>query len=103
MRLENMTPDGVWEFRLPTLNVPVHAIRDTGPVRLDLRVDTVRILPEQRCVVMCQRAVVPAATDERELVLGHMTPAWLKARCGRRRYVDFGGTRGERRHGGYFT
>lgn len=105
VRLVNMTPEGLWEFRLPQLRVPVWLIGDDGPERLQFRLDTVLIRPEQRCVVMCQRAVIRrhAGGDEaREVVMGDMSNAWLRARCGRRAFLDFGGTRGEVRHAVYF-
>lgn len=99
VRLINLTPDGLWEFRLPRLEVPVYMIRDRGPAILPTRLDTVYIRPETRRVVMCHRAALQKTEgepDPRELVLGHMTGAWLNARCTKRYYLDLGETCGER-------
>jgi hypothetical protein len=90
VRLVNMTADGLWRFRLPTLSAPAHLISDNGPGLMQLRLDTIYLLPDLHRVVMCQRGILPRRLEERarEVVLGHMTLGWLNARCKRLRYLD---------------
>jgi hypothetical protein len=106
VQLLNLTPEGHCEFVLPTVTVPVYRIRDAGAALLPTRLDTLYIWPERRQMTLCHRAAVESATgvnDVREIVVGHMTGAWLHARCTRRYYIDPGDTRGEIREATYFS
>lgn len=83
VRLVNMTPEGEWLLRLPRLDVPVHLICEDRLDRAQLRVDTVEIEPELRRVVVTGRvaiAVEPRQARLEQIVLGHVTPAWLRAK-----------------------
>ena len=106
VRLINLTPEGLWEFDLPRLSVPVYLIHDRGPTLVQTRLDTVYLWPEVRRLVLCHRAALPAPSDQpesREIVLGHMTRGWLSARCSKRDYLDPHDTRGELVDLAYFS
>jgi hypothetical protein len=96
-RLMNLTPDGIWEFRVPRLQVPVRLIYDTRDDRANLRLDTITLEPERRRVRLTARLSVTTVRGPdalREIVLGHMTRGWLIGLRTRKRYLDFGGTHG---------
>lgn len=104
-QLVNLTPEGEVTISLPRLSAPVYLVRDNGATPVETRLDTVYLWPDERRIVLCHRAVVnaDAAGDPREVVVGHMTAAWLRARCTRRYYVDPGDTRGEIPGAAYFS
>ncbi len=94
VRLVNLTPEGEWRLRLPILDVPVHLIYEDRIDRAPLRVDTIEIEPELRRVVVTGRATVavePRRGRLEQVVLGHVTPAWLEARRTGKCYVDLRG------------
>lgn len=94
VRLINLTPEGEWRLRLPELDVPVHLLWEDRLERAELRVDTVEIEPELRRVVVTGRVAIPI--DPRrarleQIVLGHVTPAWLQGKRTGKCHIDLRG------------
>ncbi|MHC4403674.1 MAG: DUF2169 family type VI secretion system accessory protein [Planctomycetota bacterium] len=97
VRLHNLTPDGLWQFRLPVLDVPVHLLYDDRQSRASLRMDTVLIEPDLRRLTLTSRLCVSLPRNRgwlREVVLGHISRGWLRARAVRKEYHDRIGTDG---------
>jgi len=98
--LVNLTPDGLWRFTLPVLNVPVRRYFDDRQEQLlSLRFDTIFIEPDLRRVTLTSRVTTRTVRNQgafREIVLGHMSQAWLWAHEQRKLYIDFGGRGGVR-------
>jgi len=91
VRLVNLTPEGEWCFRLPTLDVPVHLVYEDRLERAELRVDTVEIEAERRTVILTGRftiAMEPRRKPLAQIVLGHVAPAWIKAKRAGKCHVD---------------
>jgi hypothetical protein len=97
VELQNMTPDGLWHFTLPELDVPVrlrYADRDLSPA---LRTDTVVLEPESYRVTLLARFAVPVVRNRaplEEIILGHVTPAWWRAKLRGKAFLDRAGTGG---------
>jgi hypothetical protein len=92
--LRNLTPEGLWQFRLPTLDVPTRLIFNDRMEELPLRLDTVLIETDVRQVTMICRAYIRTRRNGsalQEIVLGQMTPAWVRARRTGKRFVDLSG------------
>lgn len=97
IRLVNLTPEGEWCFRLPTLDLPVELIYEDRLDRAPLQIDTIEIEPELRRVVLTGRATIavePRRGRLEEIVLGHVAPAWLKAKLAGKCHVDLRGQDG---------
>lgn len=93
--LVNMTPDGVWRFRLPRLDVPAHLLYEDRQAVVPMRLDTVLLEPDDRRVTMISRAVVQTFRNAgalRQVVLGHVRPGWLRSIARRKRYIGSDGT-----------
>ncbi|MFO7562020.1 MAG: DUF2169 domain-containing protein [Enhygromyxa sp.] len=91
VRLVNLTPEGEWRFRLPRIDLPVHLLFADRLDRASLTIDTVEIEPKLRRVVVTGRvaiAVEPRRPPLEQVVLGHVTPAWLRARQTGKCYLD---------------
>jgi hypothetical protein len=101
VRLVNLTPEGEWRFRLPKLDVPIHLFYDDRQVEASPRLDTVIMEPDLRCVMLSARLAIPverARPPLREIVLGHVSKGWLRAKFKRKRYRDPLGTDGAISH-----
>lgn len=97
VELRNLTPDGLWRFRLPRLDVPVRLFYDDRQAEISLRLDTVLIEPDDRRVMLVSRAVVRTVRNRgvlRAIVLGHVTRGWLRAKTARKEYIDSAGNLG---------
>ena len=95
--LLNLTPEGIWQFRLPTLDIPVRLYFDDRQEQISLRMDTILIEPDDRRVTMTSRVCVRTVRNKgalREIVVGHTTKGWLRAKAARKTYMDFGGNDG---------
>lgn len=95
--LLNMTPNGLWVFRLPFLNIPLRYYFDDRVVEAVLRLDTVLIEPDQYRVTLTSRASVKTIRNKamlREIVLGHMSPGWVRAHAKKKDYFDSSGKGG---------
>jgi hypothetical protein len=100
IRLVHLTPDGLWEFALPRLDVPVQLVYDKRDAVGALRLDTVVIEPDARRVRMTSRLCLVTERGTgllREIVLGHVTRGWLTSMRQRKTYLDFGRTGGANR------
>lgn len=89
--LLNLTPDGMWRFDLPTLNIPARLFYDDRQEELWLRLDTVLIEPDRRQVTMTCRVGIRTQRNRgalREIILGHVTSGWLRAHMKRKYYID---------------
>jgi hypothetical protein len=95
--LVNLSPEGTWRVRLPTLDVPVRLFFQDRVEEATLRTDTVELLPERNEVVLTSRVALPVIRNRGrllEILLGHVKPNYLRARTIRKIYADFRGERG---------
>jgi hypothetical protein len=91
VRLVNFTPDGVWQFAAPSTTLPVWLMGDGGKRELSLRMDTLLIEPDHRRVTLTFRLNLESVrgTDRiREIIVGSVTPGYLRAKETRKPYVD---------------
>lgn len=89
--LTNVTPDGIWKFQLPKLNVPIWFLYEDRQVECMSKLDTVLIEPDHRRVLLSSRIAVPVERNRpplREVVLGHMAKGWLRAKATGKRYWE---------------
>ena len=92
--LQNLTAEGLWNFRLPAIDVGARLIFDGRVEDLPLRLDTVMIETETRRVVMTCRAAVRTRRNRgalREIALGHVSAGWLRARRTGKHHVALSG------------
>jgi hypothetical protein len=92
--LHNLTPEGLWQFNLPRLDVPVRLLFNDRMEELSLRMDTVLIEPDLKQLTLICRACISTRRNRpalREIVVGQMTPAWVRARRSGKRFVDLSG------------
>jgi hypothetical protein len=97
VRLVNLTPEGEWLFRIPTLDLPVNLFFEDRLERAELTIDTVEIEPQARRVTLTQRLALPIArsgTPLVQIVLGHVKPGWLRARAQGKCFLDARGENG---------
>jgi hypothetical protein len=97
VRLLNLTPEGLWQFRLPVLSTPVQLLYDDGPRHASPQLDGVAIEADAKRVRMITRLALRVDRSRprlREVVIGNMTQSWLRARAARKVYLDFGKTQG---------
>jgi len=98
--LRNLSPDGLWSFALPRLCVPVHLFYADRRTTLELISDTVLLEPEDHRVTLTGRVAIAAMRNRAplvEIVLGHLTPGWLRARDRRKTFLDWRGDSGNDR------
>lgn len=83
--LVNLVPEGLFQFRLPNLTMPVEFERANDErVRDHARMDTLFIDAEARRVHLCWRASLAlerGIEEVRGFVLGEMPPGWARARA----------------------
>ncbi len=99
VELLNMTPDGVWRFRLPTLDVPLRLWYADRGETATLRLDTVLLEPDDYRVTLTARARIPIVRNRaplREAILGHITRGWWRARLTGKAHIDHRGLNGKR-------
>ena len=95
--LQNLTPESLWQFLLPTMKVPAWLIFDNRIEDLRMRLDTIMIEPDKKRVTLTCRASIKTLRNRaalREIVIGHMSAGWLRARHNGKRYVDLSGNHG---------
>ena len=86
-----MTPEGMWRFTLPVLDVPVRLVYAERHAAPALRMDTVVLEPDEYRLTLLARCKIPLIRKRgplEEIILGHITPAWWYARTHRKRYLD---------------
>jgi hypothetical protein len=89
--LINMTPEGRWEFRVPSLNAPVRLLRDRTAEEVTFTPDTVLIEPDLRRITLKARMSFITrrnAPKLREVIVGHVSPVFLNARRKEKEYVN---------------
>jgi hypothetical protein len=92
IRLVNFTPDGLWEFPMPSTTLETWLMCDGGKREAAPRMDTVLIEPDHRRVTMVFRLNLAHKGREdriREILIGPVTPGYLRAKERRKVYVDF--------------
>ena len=92
VRLLNFTRDGAWEFAMPPTALPVWLMTDRGRRQVAPRMDTVMIEPDRRQLTMVFRMNVSreaAGLRVREIVVGDVTPTYLRAKERGKIYLDF--------------
>ncbi len=97
VEIRNMTPEGLWRFKLPHLDVPVRLLYPNYGDIAALRLDTVMIEPAGYRVTMIARAKIPVVRKLgplMEIVVGHVSGAWWRARLQGKRFIDILGTDG---------
>jgi hypothetical protein len=81
--LVNLTSSGLWRFRLPRLDFPLRLIFENRVEEKEVRIDTVLIDAEERKVTLKARLATTHVRNSprlREVVVGHLSSAWLSAR-----------------------
>jgi hypothetical protein len=92
--LIGLTPSGRWDFKLPRVVAPIRLVYQDRVVDAPFQPDTVLIEPDLFRVTLKARismVVRPNVPGLREIVFGHVTPAFLHAR---RRSVPYYSARG---------
>jgi|CXWL01.1.fsa_nt_gi hypothetical protein len=90
----NMTPEGKWQFTLPIIDIP---LRLWPPIRGDaptFRMDTVILEPDTYRIILVARAKIPVLRNRaplEEIILGHVSSAWWRARLKGKIYLDRAG------------
>ncbi|MHC4469332.1 MAG: DUF2169 family type VI secretion system accessory protein [Planctomycetota bacterium] len=95
--IQNMTPGGTWSFSLPTLSVPVRLRHRDRVGEAALKLDTVLIEPDEYRLTMIARTSIPVVRNRaplEEIVLGHVSPAWWRARVREKIHLDWRGLDG---------
>jgi hypothetical protein len=91
VRLLNLTPDGVWEFAMPSTELPVWLMTDDVRLKAHPRMDTVTIEPDRRSVTLIFRLKLPyrrGVNRLREIVIGPVTPGYLRAKERSKTYLN---------------
>jgi hypothetical protein len=92
VEVENMTPEGLWRFTLPRLDVPIRLAYPQWGESTSLRVDTVFLEPDDCRVRLTARAKIPIPRGRpplRAIVLGHVTTGWWRAFVYDKVYMDW--------------
>lgn len=88
---ENLSPEGRWTTTVPRLDAPVWLFFADRSEPAELRVDTLELIPMRHELVLTARLAIPTQRDRGrldEILVGHATPAWMRARTQHKRYVD---------------
>ena len=93
VQLANLTPDGLWAFRMPAPEIDATVLHSAGVSQHRLRVDTVYVDAEARTVSVLARHCLTGLRRlglVREIVIGDVSPAWLRAQRRGKRHVGRG-------------
>jgi hypothetical protein len=94
VELTNLTPNRLWRFRLPKIDVPLRFLYDNRIEQQEVKPDTILIEPDNYRVTVTGRAAVRTVRNAprlREVVIGHVSSAWLTARLSGKRYINYRG------------
>ena len=97
VELHNMTPEGIWRFALPVLEVPLAVWSGRRKAEGQFRLDTVLIEPDLYRVTLIARATPFSGQGRRPadlVVVGYPSRAWERARAKRLAYLDWHGSAG---------
>ncbi|MER8848956.1 MULTISPECIES: DUF2169 family type VI secretion system accessory protein [Mesorhizobium] len=89
--LLGLTPNGRWDFRLPSVVAPIRLLFDDRMEERAFQADTIVIEPDLRRVTLKARLSFVTRRNGpalREIVFGHVTPAFLVARRKRKAYLS---------------
>jgi len=89
--IRNMTPEGIWRFKLPVLDVPVLLLYADRKGSAALRIDTVILEPDEYRLTLLARCKIPEIRKRgplQEVIVGHVSPTWLYARTHGKIYLD---------------
>jgi hypothetical protein len=92
VRLVNFTPEGILEFKLPELHLPISIPFRAGEQSLEPNLDTVVIEPDAPRVLLNWRARTRCRgkpTDIGTIRVGEPSPAWMRARATGKVFVDW--------------
>jgi hypothetical protein len=93
----NMIPEGTWRFTLPSLDVPVRLQYADRAESASFRLDTLILEPDVYRVTFIGRSKIPVIRNRaplEEIIVGHVTPAWWRARVMNKHYLDWSGRNG---------
>lgn len=93
--LTNMTPSGLWRFRVPRIIAPIHLLFDDRQEIHHIRTDTMLIEPDDYRVTLTARFALKTVRNRgriREVAIGHVRSGWLRAIAHRKRYYGSDGT-----------
>jgi hypothetical protein len=95
IRLVNLTPDGVWEFLLPQIDLQSRLIFADHSKDVFPKLDTVVIEPDTRRIYMSLRLKIPLLRNVhlREVCIGEVSGGYVLSRVRRKAFFDFGRTR----------
>jgi hypothetical protein len=92
--LVNLTPTGRWQFRVPRITAPLRLIFEDRVEERSVEPDTVVLEPDIKRLTLKARVterVVRNRAKLREIVFGHVSPAWLIASRRGKTYVNYKG------------
>ena len=82
--LQNLTPEGYKQFKLPNLDMPIEfAMKNCEKKHQQAIVDTIYIEPEEKQVTILWRTSIPLKKDMfevRQVIVGKMSKAFYRAR-----------------------
>ena len=87
----NMTAEGSWRFRLPTLDVPIHLWYADRGEKVALRLDTVLLEPDLYRVTLTARVKIPIVRNRgplQQVIVGHISGGWWRSILNRKLYFD---------------
>ncbi|SFQ42825.1 DUF2169 domain-containing protein [Variovorax sp. 770b2] len=90
VQLANLTPEGLWRFRMPAPDIGVTVLHSTGAAQYRLRTDTVYVDAQARTVSVLARHCLTGLRTlglVREIVIGDVSPGWLRAQRRGKRHV----------------
>jgi hypothetical protein len=101
IELRNMTPEGVWQFRLPSLKIPVYVWYANREEIRTSKLDTILLEPEEYRLTLKARVKIPMVRNQpplRQVILGQISPGWWRSRLRGKGYSDPLGLKGRRRN-----
>ena len=82
--VQNLTPNGLLQFRLPDLSLPVEFVMKNGKTKQQQAImDTIYIEPELKRVLLVWRASIPLRNnmfDVVQVIVGKLSKAFYRAR-----------------------
>ena len=88
--IKNLTPDGSWYFRIPSLDIQIHVLLADSAMQDRVRVDTILIDAEKKLVSLIGRFCLHEVRKlglVRMLVFGTPSKGWLLAQLKKKHYL----------------
>ncbi len=92
LELTNLTANGLWKFRLPKIDAPFKFLYDDRIEQENLKLDTILIEPDDYRITITGRTALKTERNAprlREVIIGHVSPAWLTARRKGKRFITY--------------